>query len=157
MTTLSYPSNEFPVFPSLSIDVPDDWEALIVDNTVLAAGAPHEERTFKPNICVSVDRHPGSRTIEDAAAATAGALEAAEDYTEIGREFREVLGAPGFRIEGSFIMQDVGTLFQASHIAIIQHAGSYDIVHAIATCSASQAKDLVPTMREALDSLRKTN
>lgn len=154
MTTLSFPSNDFPQFPSVAIDVPDGWEPLAVANTVLAVGAPHEGNAFRPNICVSIDRHPGTHTIDDAAAAAAAALEAAEGYVEIGREFRDVLSAAGFRIEGSFLMEGAGTLFQASHVAVIQHEGVYDLVHAVATCSASQAEQHVPLFRKALDSLR---
>lgn len=157
MTTLSHPSVEFPAFPNLTIDVPDGWEALAVQNTVIAAGAPAVEREFRPNVCVSVTRRPGPYSVEEAAAAAAGALEAADEYAEIGREFREVLGADGFRIEGSFLMENVGTLFQATLVGLVHHPASTDVIHAVASCSASQAETLVPVLRESLNSLRKAS
>ncbi len=150
----AFPGEVFPAFPALSVDLPDDWDQLVIADTVLAGGAPEEPGVFRTNVCVSVSRTPGSRTIEEAAGAVSGALEAAPEYAEVGRAFQEVAGAPGFRIEGSFAALNAGTLYQAAHIAVFNHGTVCDTVTAVATVTASRAQEAVPVLRGILDSLR---
>jgi hypothetical protein len=153
--TAAFPSDAFPAFPALSLDLPDDWEAMFVPDTVLAAGAPPVPERFRTNVCISVTRTPGIRSLADAAASVTAGLEAAEQYAEVGRETRQVAGADGYRIEGSFLVDGVGTLFQAVHVAVIPRGAVTDTVTAVATATASAAHDDVPVLRTVLDSLRR--
>ena len=153
-TSLSYPSAVFPEFPALTVDHPDEWEALVVANTVLACGAPLEVGTFRPNVCVSVTRYPGTASVTDVAEGIALRLESADDFAEVGREYVTVLEQPGYRMEGSFSMEGVGTVYQAVNVAVLHHGSVTDVVEAVASCTASQAEALVPVLRTILASLR---
>lgn len=150
---ITFPSQVFPAYPSISFEVPEDWQALAIPDTVSAAGAPQVEGQFRANVCVSVRRQPGT---QPAAAIIEGITERfaeAPEFAEIGREERQVLGADGYRMEGSFSVENVGTLFQAVHIAVVHYGTVTDVIEAVATCTASQAETLVPVLREALESL----
>lgn len=151
---IAFPSTEFPKFPELQVTVPDEWSAMQVPETVLAIGADSSENEFRPNVCVSVTRLPGEIVLDAVAENLVKRFQAIEDFEEIGQETRPVLGIDGFRIEGSFFMEDIGTLFQAVHTAAVFNGKSTDIVEAVATCSANQAEAFVPVLREILDSLK---
>ncbi len=152
---VAFPGEQFPAFPSLSIEQPDAWQPIVVPDTVLAVAEPEEPGTFRTNACVSVGRTPGSRSIEDAAASVIAGLERADQYAEVGRSYQQVAGLPGFRIEGSFFVENVGTLFQAAHVAVIDHGTVTDTIVAVATVTASKATDAVPVLRGILDSLQR--
>src|SRR5690625_3902911 len=94
-TTYSTPSAQFPAFPSVRLQVPDTWEPLTVEETILAVGAPTGPGEFKPNVCVTARRKPGSVSLDDVAAGTAEKLSQADGFAEIGRENRTVLGEIG--------------------------------------------------------------
>lgn len=150
---IAFPGDVFPAFPAVSFEVPEGWQPLVAPNTVLAIAVPEEPGVFRTNACVSIGRTPGSRSIEEAAAAVAAGLEQAEQYAEVGREHREVAGLPGFRIEGSFLIPGIGTVFQAAHVAVLDHGGMTDTIVAVASVTASRAEAQVPVLRGILDSL----
>src|SRR5699024_10899167 len=151
-TSYSTPSAQFPAIPSVRLQVPDTGEPLTVEETILAVGAPTGPGEFKPNVCVTTRRKPRSVSIEAVAAGNAEKLSQADGFVEIGRENRTVLGVPGLRMEGSFEMAGVGGVFQAVHLAVIEHATVTDIVEVVASSSAEQARTLVPVLRGILDS-----
>ncbi|WP_167042824.1 LpqN/LpqT family lipoprotein [Salinibacterium sp. ZJ454] len=151
---VSYPSAAFPAPPALGVDAPDGWSALVVENTVLAVGLPGEPGSFTPNVCVSVSRVPGIRSLDQSVESVVNGYEALADFAEIGRKSREVFDRPGFRIEGSFGMPGVGTVYQAAHLTVVPQGTVTHVINAVATCAAAQAAELVPVLRAILDSLR---
>ena len=54
MTTLHYPSPQFPGLPSVAIDVPEGWEPVRAPGTTMAAKLGREG-AFSPNVVVSVE------------------------------------------------------------------------------------------------------
>src|SRR3712207_8882671 len=49
-------------------------------------------------------------------------------YNELGRAELDVLGLPGFRIEGAFVHPQVGGLVQAARITVVDHGSAVDFV-----------------------------
>lgn len=153
MTTLSFPGPEFPAPPSVSLDLPEGWEPLLLPEALVAAAAPLVEGAYRPNVCVTVERVPGGRTLDEAAAQVAARLEAADEYDELGRERTTASGVEAFRIEGGFRTDYAGVLFQAARVVVLPRGAFTDVVHAVATCHGTQALDLVPVLRGVLDGL----
>jgi hypothetical protein len=54
MSTLAYPSADFPGPPSVRLEVPDGWEPAHAPGTTLAARLPREG-SFAPNVVVSIE------------------------------------------------------------------------------------------------------
>ncbi len=54
MTTLTHPSERFPGPPTVSLDVPDDWEPVHRSGLLLAARLPRDG-SFAPNVVVNVE------------------------------------------------------------------------------------------------------
>lgn len=150
---IAFPSELFPAYPALAIELPEGWSPIAVPETVLAGGAPVEADAFRANVCVSVQRTPGARTLEEAVAAVLGRLDGAPGYAELARRNEPVLDLPGFALEASFDSAEAGALVQSLRIAVVPHAYFSDTVVAVATVDGASAEALLPQLRAALGSL----
>ncbi len=63
MSTLAYPSPDFPGLPSVALDVPDGWEPAYAPGTTMATRLPRADG-FSPNVVVSIEQCVASHTIE---------------------------------------------------------------------------------------------
>ncbi len=52
MSTIAYPSELFPGPPSVAVDLPEDWTAVRVPGTLLAARRTDSDGRFAPNLVV---------------------------------------------------------------------------------------------------------
>jgi hypothetical protein len=66
MTSLTFPSDRFPAPPSVSLDIPDDWEPVSVPAVVLAARQAEANADFTPNVIVRVGTRPAMDQVADA-------------------------------------------------------------------------------------------
>ena len=64
MSTLAYPSRDFPGPPSVAVDVPEDWIPVHAPGTALAAKLPREGG-FDPNVIVSIEQCGAALTEEE--------------------------------------------------------------------------------------------
>ena len=55
MTTLAYPSLDFPGQPEVALEVPDGWEPAYAPGTALAARLPRHG-AFAPNLVVRIEQ-----------------------------------------------------------------------------------------------------
>lgn len=152
-TTVSYPSAEFPAFAGASVQVPEGWVPLVAVGPLLAVGKePREERTFQPNVIVTSRRTLGA-TLEDAAKATVESLRSSKEWEETGQEYREGFGGrPAFRIEGAFVADQVGTVYQAALVTVVERGPFVDIVQAVGSCTASQVAECLTDIRGMIES-----
>ena len=63
MSTLAYPSPDFPGLPSVALDVPEGWVPAYAPNTTLAARLPREAG-FAPNVVVSIEQAGPGASVE---------------------------------------------------------------------------------------------
>ena len=54
MTTVSYPSERYPAPPTVTLDIPDEWETLSVPAVAIAARRAPEKPDFTPHVIVRV-------------------------------------------------------------------------------------------------------
>lgn len=151
--TIAFPSELFPAYPALTLELPEGWAPIAVPQTVLAAGAPVEPDAFRANVCVSVQRTPGARTLEEAIAAVVGPLSQAPGYVEHARRNEPVLDLPGFALEAVFDSAEAGRLVQVLRIAVVPHAYFADTVIAVGSVDEPSAEALLPALRASLDAL----
>lgn len=153
MTTLSFPSDEFPAYPALSIELADGWSALTGLGVPLAAAVTDPGDGFRHNLVVSVTRHGAGVTVEAAAARFITALESAPDYAEFGRAPIEVGGFPGLRIEGAFRAPDAGTVAQLIRVVVVDRGVVTDVVECTATIGGAKTEELIESVRAMQDTL----
>ena len=58
MTTLAFPSEEFPAQPAITLQIPQDWEPVHAPDAVMAARSAADDGTFVPNVVVRIERRP---------------------------------------------------------------------------------------------------
>lgn len=117
MTTLVYPSPDFPGLPSVALEVPGGWEPAHAPGTTLAARLPREG-AFAPNVVVSIEACPPSYDLDEslgqirAMAHTRGGA-ASEAYAARlgGRDF---VGC-----DATWPDPDVETILQANLFAVV--------------------------------------
>ncbi len=148
MTALSFPSSDFPAFPAIGIDIPDDWQGFTLAGAVLAAAAPEVPGEFRPNVVVSITRFDAGYQLSTAADAIAEKFAGLDDAHEIGRDVSTIGGVEWAHIESTFLDPRVGTLVQAAHLAVITHGPVADLVQVTGSVTGSQAKaGLLDTIR----------
>ncbi|HWV76647.1 MAG TPA: LpqN/LpqT family lipoprotein [Isoptericola sp.] len=155
MSTLAYPSDQFPAFPAVSLDRPDGWSALPTPQAQLAI-VRDAAGEFRANVVVVITRLLPDQTLETVAKEAAARLEALPGYEEVGRIEVEISGHPGFRIEGAWTTPDTGTVAQALRATVVEHHGMRDLVQITGTCSGDQVQALWETIRSVQDSVRIT-
>jgi hypothetical protein len=151
--TLEFPGDSAPAFPALALTVPDDWKAISVTGAVLAAGKTVEPETFRPNVVVAVARFGADYTLQTAIDAVIARVTSIEGVEELGREERELLGRPGYRVEFSYPDARVGTLMQGVRIAVVENGPVVDLVQVTITSTGLQATELWPELRDIQSSI----
>lgn len=158
MDTVRSDTTPFGRRPVVSLDVPAGWEPFLVPAAEVAVTESEPRSPYRPNVVVTVARAAGavgpeaalSQAVEDNTAA----LEAADGWTEIGSEYRTVVGVDGFRIEGAFVIPGVGTVFQGVWLAAVASGSLVDVIAVTATCGADDGERLVPVLRQIAGSAR---
>ena len=75
MTTVSYPSERYPAPPTVTIDIPDEWETLSVPAVAIAARRAPEKPDFTPNVIVRVGTRAAQDQVADVLMEIAGAMQ----------------------------------------------------------------------------------
>ncbi|RFA17256.1 hypothetical protein B7R21_00520 [Subtercola boreus] len=147
-STLVFPSDSAPAYPSISLELPDDWASFGAAGAVIAAGRAAPSGEFRPNVIVAVSRFGAGYTLEQATAEVTAQVTSIEGVVELGRDTLPVLGGEGFRIEFSYTDARVGTLMQGVRIAVIENGPVTDLVQITATATGEQATTLWGELRD---------
>ncbi|MDR2973602.1 MAG: hypothetical protein LBV00_02645 [Propionibacteriaceae bacterium] len=154
MATVVYPSELFPALAGVSVDIPEGWVPLPEAGQLLALALPVAAGDFRPNVIVAVRRMVKGTALESTKQELTARAASLTEYASIGTEDRLVDGHPGYRMEGSFIHPQAGTLVQAIRLAVADRGPVEDLVQITGSVSGSQALTLWPTIRAIQDSLR---
>ena len=91
MSTLAYPSADFPGQPSVALEVPEGWEPVHAPGTTMAARLPRAD-AFSPNVVVNIEPCEPAFRVEDSleqlrAMAAGGFKEVRKELAEEARAF----------------------------------------------------------------------
>jgi len=122
MSTLAYPSPDFPGPPSVSLDVPSGWVPAQVPGTNLAATLPREG-AFAPNVVVSVEScDPGF--VEAQSLSRIASLAKSRGGTTSEPYAAELGGARFVGCDATWPDEDVETILQANLFHVVRPARS---------------------------------
>lgn len=150
--SVSYPSEQFPAFPPVSLSLPEGWQPITSPAVLLAVGAEPQEGQFRANVVVTATRFPPGLSLATATEMIVDKFIGLPGLAEIGREGHTVLGQPGFRYEASYSDQRVGALVQVVHLTVFDRGVVTDLVQVTATCTGEQALSILPQLRAIADS-----
>jgi hypothetical protein len=157
MSTLTFPSERFPAPPSVSLDIPEDWEPVSVPAVALAARETGEHTEFTPNVIVRVGTRPGLDQPADALMELAGSLEGRPNATIGTPEPVEVGGTSFHRCEVSW-SDPRGVAITQVHLfaGLPREDGLQDFVHLTGSVGGSSAEADLPQVEKILDSVSVT-
>ena len=155
MTTRSYPSDRFPAPPSVSLDIPDDWEPVSVPAVVLAARQAGEQRAFTANVIVRVGTRAGLDQPADALMELAGAVQGRQDATVGDMQHVELDGLPFVRVDVSWT-DPRGIAIRQHHLftGLPREDGLQDFVHLTGSVGGPEADGDEAVVLKVLESVR---
>jgi len=152
--SISYPSQDFPGPPRITVEVPDDWETLTVPGVQLAVAQPRVDGQFRANVVVTVQRFGPEFTRDAARAGLEQRKAALPGLEEIGTGEVEVDGITWIASEYGYTQEDRPTVVQAARYAVVDRGGvAKDVVELVGSCGAEMADDEIETVRSIQDSV----
>lgn len=156
MTSLSYPSDRFPAPPSVTLDVPDDWEPVSVPAVALAAkqgGA--DEQVFTANVIVRLGTRPGLDQPADALMELTGAVQQRQDGVVGEMQRLELNGVPFVRVDVAWT-DPRGIAIRQHHLftGLPREDGLQDFVHLTGSVGGPAADSDEPVVLKVLESVR---
>ena len=155
MTTLSYPSDRFPAPPSVTIDIPDDWEPVSVPAVALAAKQGGGQQAFTANVIVRLGTRPGLDQPADALMELAGAVQGRQDATVGEMQHVELGGLPFVRVDVAWT-DPRGIAIRQHHLftGLPREDGLQDFVHLTGSVGGPEADSDEAVVIKVLESVR---
>lgn len=155
VTSITYPSADFPGPPRITAEVPEDWEALTVAGVQMAVAQPRVEGRFRANVVVTVQRFGEDFTLEQAGSSLARRKAALPELEELGTGTIEVSGRSWIASEYGYTQPGRATVVQAARYTVVpRSAGATDVVEVVGSCGADGADAEIEVVRAIQDSLR---
>jgi hypothetical protein len=155
MSTLAYPSPDFPGPPSVAIDVPEGWLPVHAPGTALAAKLPREG-AFAPNVVGSIEQcGPGTTEEESVGRVTALAQSRGGDASE--PYAAELGGARFVGCDATWPDADVETVLQANLFHVVrpeQDGAAWWLVQLSGSVGGPSAEEDYELIRGVLGSAR---
>lgn len=152
--TIAYPSAEIPGPPHVSVDIPDDWESLLVPGVQLAVAQPRIEGRFRANVVVTVQRFGPEFTLEAARAGLEQRKAALPELEELGTGELEIDGVDWIASEYGYTQPGRPTVVQAARYAVFPRGEvAVDVIEVVGSCGAESAEDEIEIVRSVQDSL----
>lgn len=156
-TSMSFPSADFPGFPYLSVEAPEQWVGLGAVGLPLALARNVEGQTFRPSLLVSVSRVGAESSFESQCSALLARLKKLPRFKEVLRdESQGPLGQELF-VEGRFVGGKGELLKQFVRVVFIKRGFVYDVVEITGTVSLltrdngeDEVRDLVHSVEIAI-------
>jgi len=148
----TYPSPEFPGYPTISLHYADRWSPLRTPTTPLALVRDSGPGAFRANIVMAIARLDPGSTLAPVDEALSRSFAGLPGYVESARGSGELGGWPSSWIDGRFTDPEVGTLVQSVRVVLVEHDGATDAIQLTGTCSAAQADEVLDEIRTILAS-----
>ena len=156
MTTLTYPSAQFPGPPTVSVDIPEGWAAVRVPGTLLAARRADTEGTFAPNVVVRGFTRSGDFTIGRALAELKSYVEDRNDGQMDAPFALEIEQIPFVGVNVSWSDDRVGDVVQAHLFAGARRGQVVDLIQVTGSVGGEQAGSEYESLQRLMQTVRVT-
>jgi hypothetical protein len=156
MTTLTYPSAQFPGPPSISVDIPEGWAAVRVPGTLLAARRSDTGGTFAPNVVVRGFTRSGDFTIGRALAELRSYVEDRADGQMDAPFALEIEKIPFVGVNVSWTDERVGDVVQAHLFAGARRGQVVDLIQVTGSVGGEQAGSEYVSLQRLMQTVRVT-
>ncbi len=154
MTTLAYPSDDFPAPVGVSLTAPEHWVPLPQVALPLALGREVPEGEFNPNVIVVVSRARAGATLDDAHDEVLRKLRPMPKMRELDGGDVDVDGLPARWVEAQFKGGGGVVLVQSVRTVLVPRGPVVDVVQTTGTCTVVQHPWAGAEIRAVQESLR---
>ena len=157
MTTLAYPSADFPGQPAVTLDVPEGWEPAHAPGTTMAARLPREG-AFAPNVVVTIEQCGPAYRVEESLEQVAS--QAALRGGGVSEPYAAELGGAHFvGCDATWPDADVETVLQANLFHLVRSGAPDAGAHLVQLTGAVGGADALSDyelIRQVLTTVRVT-
>lgn len=151
---IAYPSAESPGQPHVTMEIPEDWESLLVPGVQLAAAQPRVEGKFRANVVVTIQRFGPEFTLEAARAGLDQRKASLPELEELGTGEIEIDGQQWIASEYGYTQPGRPTVVQAARYTVIPRGDvAVDVLEVVGSCGAESAEEEIEVVRSIQDSL----
>jgi hypothetical protein len=154
MTSLTFPSEDFPAQPAITLQIPDDWQPVPLLGAVMAARRTGEQSGFVPNIVVRTERR----------AADFELTEALVELKAYAGEHQQGVTSEPFKVELdgrlfigcdlSWVDEQAGTVLQAHLFGGVASGPFFQLVQVTGSVGGAQGQVEYPTIKAIMKSLK---
>jgi hypothetical protein len=156
MTTLTYPSAQFPGPPSISVDIPEGWSAVRVPGTLLAARRAGTDGRFAPNVVVRGFTRSGDFTIGRALAELRSYVQDRTDGQMDAPYAHAIEQIPFVGVNVSWSDERVGDVVQAHLFAGARRGQVVDLIQVTGSVGGEQAGSEYVSLQRLMQTVRVT-
>jgi hypothetical protein len=154
MTTLTYPSAQFPGPPSVSVDIPEGWSAVRVPGTLIAARRTDTQGKFAPNVVVRGFTRSGDFTIGRALAELKAYVEDRTDGQMDAPFALDLDSVPFVGVNVSWTDDRVGDVVQAHLFAGARRGQVVDLIQVTGSVGGEQAGSEYDALQRLMQTVR---
>jgi len=156
MTTLTYPSAQFPGPPSISVDIPQGWAPVRVPGTLLAARRADTAGRFAPNLVVRGFTRSGDFTIGRALAELKAYVQDRSEGQMDAPFAIELEEVPFVGVNVSWTDDRVGDVVQAHLFAGARRGQVVDLIQVTGSVGGEQVGSEYDTLQQLMQTVRVT-
>ena len=156
MTTLTYPSAQFPGPPSISVDIPEGWAPVRVPGTLLAARRAGTAGRFAPNVVVRGFTRSGDFTMGRALGELRAYVDERNDGQMDAPFTLDIDGVPFVGVNVSWTDDRVGDVVQAHLFAGARRGQVIDLIQVTGSVGGEQVDAEYDTVQELMQTVRVT-
>lgn len=139
MTTLAFPSEEFPAQPAVTLHIPQDWKPVHAPGAVMAARSASDDGAFVPNVVVRIERRPVDFEVADALAELAQLAAERPQGTTSAPSTVELDGRGFVGCDLSWVDDRVGTVLQTHLFGVVASGPFVQLVQVTGSVGGAQA------------------
>lgn len=154
MTTLTYPSSEFPGPSTVHLDVPEGWHGVPAPGAALAAAAEDRVDRFTPNVIVRMTSRPATTPLTEPLDELR-AYAAQKPKGTVSEPFKtELSGVQFVGCDVSWVDDRAGTVVQAHLFGLVPRGEVAELVQLTGSVGGADATDDYPVVKDVMKSLR---
>ena len=149
---VGWPSPDFPAFPAASVPLPAGWQPFVQGGAVFGAHHRVASGGFRANVLVTAERWPVAATAADSLTvlrARIGQVQGRETHVET-----DLTAPEGAYLEALQRDAKLGELVVIYRTAVVPHGAVTDVLTAVGTATALQARSLGDDLRAMVRGLR---
>jgi hypothetical protein len=154
MSQASFPSDDFPAFPAVTLDAPDGWEPRAFAGTVLALIDDRGAEAFSPNVVVGLTRTAAGHTLDEASAAVEEYVSRLPEVAPVDSARVELGGRTWAVSEFAYTTAAVGTVVQVVAVTVVDHGPVTDVVRVTGTATPDDYETSLPAIRQIVAAAR---